>query len=63
MPAPSRNKWCDNRSGNDEARMTNDETNLKFEIRNSEFGAEYSVQVFSFGFRHSFAIRHSDFLI
>jgi hypothetical protein len=43
--------------------MTNDETTAKFEIRTSKFRTEWPAQVLSFGFRYSFVIGHSDFVI
>jgi hypothetical protein len=44
---------------NDEARMTNDETSPNAEMTNRRFNALFS----SFGFHHSFDIRHSTFVI
>jgi len=43
--------------GNDEARMTNDETSSNAQMKNIPSGTFFS----SFGFRHSFEIRHSAF--
>jgi hypothetical protein len=61
---PTKNKWCDNTSGNDEAQMTNDETTSKFKIRYSKFATDWpSAQVLSFRLRHPVVIRHLDFVI
>src|SRR6266480_2797224 len=45
-------------SNNDETRMTNDETSSNAQMRNTQL-----MDSSSFGFRHSFGIRHSGFVI